>query len=148
MSMDAQKSLEILPYSEFRQGNYAIYKGKTVMISYHVETEKFIIALNKKEIKEVCSTELEAIELNENVLKKCSPVTLKNGEYIFEYVYGKYRISVNPLNNYVEVAITSNGKDAKIMFSNVVYSLHTLKNIIMTFAKHPISYTESNNQNE
>lgn len=146
--MEAKKSSELLPYSEFQQGNYAIYNGEVVMISYHTETGKVIITLNEKEIKEVFATELNPIELSENVLKKCSPVTIKNGEYIFEFVYGTYSISVNPINNYVEVAITSDGKDAKITFSNVVYSLHTLQNIIMTFAKHPISYTESNNQNE
>lgn len=145
--MDASKT-ELLPYSSFRQGNYAIYNGKVIMISYHVEIEKFIIAINKKEIKEVCSAELSAIELNENVLKKCSPVTLVNGEYIFEFVNGTYKISVSPINNYVEVAITSNNKDAKIIFSNVVYSLHTLQNIIMKFTGHQISYVELDNQNE
>lgn len=146
--MEAKKSSELLPYSEFQQGNYAMYNGKVVMISYHIETDKVVIALNEKGIKEVFATELNPIELSENVLKKCSPVTIRNGEYIFEFVYGTYSISVNPINNYVEVAITSNGKDAKITFSNVVYSLHALQNIIMTFAKHPISYTEANNQNE
>ena len=147
-AMEVQKSLEFLPYAEFRQGNYAMYNGKVVMISYHVGIDKFIVAINRTEIKEVCSADLSAIELNENVLKKCSPVTLMNGEYIFEFKCGTYSISVSSVNNYVEVAIKNNDEDAKIMFSNVVYSLHTLQNIIMTFAKHPISYTESNNQNE
>ena len=118
------------------------------MISYHVEAGNVIIALNGKEIKKVCATELNPIELNENVLKKCSLVTFKNGEYIFEFVYDTYSISVNPINNYVEVAITRDGQDAKITFSNVVYSLHTLQNIIMAFTGHPISYIEFDNQVE
>ena len=146
--MEAKKSSELLPYSEFQQGNYAIYNGRVVMIFYHIGKEKVIITLNEKEIKEVYAIELNPIELSESVLKKCSPVTIKNGKYIFEFVYGTYSISVNPINNYVEVSITSSGKDAKITFSNVVYSLHILQNIIMAFAKHIISYTESNNQSE
>ena len=145
--MEAQKSLEFLPYSEFRQGNYAMYNGKVVMISYHVGIDKFIVAINRTEIKEVCSAELSAIELNETVLKKCSPVTLKNNEYIFEFEYGTYIVRVSPLNNNVEVSKISN-EDTTIKFSDIVYSLHTLQNIIMAFTGHPISYIESDNQNE
>ena len=147
LAMNTQETTEMLPYSEFRQGNYAIYKGRVVMVAYCVGLDKFIVAINRTKIKEVSVTELSAIELNENVLKQCSPVHIKEGEYIFEFEYGHYRISVSPINNYVELAIM-NVDNAKIMFSNVVKALHTLQNIIMKFAKHPISFKETNDYNK
>lgn len=145
--MDVHKSKEILPYSEFQQGNYALYGEYVVMISYRIDTDKYIIALNQTGIKEVGVEELNPIELNDNVLKKCAPVKIKNDDYLFEFQHGTYRISVSPTNNYIEVTRESDDS-AKIMFSNVVYSLHTLQNIIMTFAKHPISYKAFSNQNK